>query len=81
MLWITELIHDFPDWLVEMDIVKSPVVEELRQAGIDEQFNVGGDDSQNRKKKAAFNAENHNYLYWPNARVPYAFHPNIGMHW
>ena len=62
-----------------MDIVKSPLVEELRQAGINEQPNINGD-GQNRKKKATFNRENHIYLYWPNARVPYAFHPNIGTH-
>ena len=59
--------------------MKSPLVEELRQTGIYERFNVGGD-GQNRKKKATFNRENHVYLYWPNARVPYAFHPNIGTH-
>ena len=64
--------------------MRSPVVEEIRQFGINE--GPGGGEGEGltsfntaqRRKKGAFNAENHNYLYWPNATVPYAFHPYIG---
>lgn len=69
---------------MEIDIVRSPMVEELRQSGINE--GPGGEGEaltshnvDQRKKKAAFNAQHHGYLYWPNARVPYAFHPYIGI--
>ena len=80
------LIREFPDWLVEMDIVKSPIVEEFLRHGINEQPTTDSDEGMpavassidQREKKASFNAQQHNYLYWPNARIPYAFHPYIG---
>ena len=98
----TALIREFPDWLVEIDIVRSPIVEEILRHGIDERPTTAvdpeeggdlGDDSdseggedmagatrvEHREKKAPFNAQLHNYLYWPDARIPYAFHPYIGV--
>jgi hypothetical protein len=99
----TALIREFPDWLVEMDIVRSPIVEEFLRHGINERPTTaaelaggagGGDgseggvgvvggtsiDHRDREKKAPFNAQLHNYLYWPDARIPYAFHPYIGAY-
>ena len=98
----TALIREFPDWLVEMDIVRSPTVEELLRHAINERppstpEQLGSDDEDeevgqlvpvpgtsvigdHREKKAPFNAQQHSYLYWPDARVPYAFHPYIGMY-
>ena len=87
------LIREFPDWLVEMDIVRSPIVEEFLRHGIDERptttATAGSDDQErelhgvagidHREKKAPFNAQQHSYLYWPDARIPYAFHPYIGI--
>lgn len=93
----TALIRDqeFSNWLVEIDIVRSPIVEEILRHGIDERPTTAakgggdlGDDSDSkggpsveyREKKAPFNAQLHNYLYWPDARIPYAFHPYIGTY-
>ena len=87
----TALIREFPDWLVEMDIVRSPIVEEFLRHGINERptTTAGSDDQEgelhggtgidHREKKAPFNAQQHSYLYWPDARIPYAFHPYIGI--
>ena len=87
------MIREFSDWLVEIDIVRSPIVEEILRHGIDERPTTAakgggdlGDDSDSkggpsveyREKKAPFNAQLHSYLYWPDARIPYAFHPYIG---
>ena len=83
------LIREFPNWLVEMDIVRSPTVDEFMRHGIDEgptNLEVDGGhlgeqsatSTGRREKKAPFNAHQHGYLYWPDARVPYAFHPFIG---
>ena len=81
------LIREFPDWLVEMDIVKSPIVEEFLRHGINERPTTDSElegmpaiasSIDQREKKASFNAQQHNYLYWPNARIPYVFHPYIG---
>ena len=65
--------------------MKSPIVEEFLQHGINERPTTDSDGQtvpgtdQQREKKASFNAQQHNYLYWPNARVPYDFHPYIGI--
>ena len=86
---LSALIREFPDWLVEMDIVRSPIVEEFLRHGIDERPTTAGSDHEegqvgtsidHREKKAPFNAQLHNYLYWPDARIPYAFHPYIGTY-
>ena len=63
--------------------MRSPLVEEFRRTGVDEGPHGNTEsstvNSDNRKKKAAFNGYYHEYLYWPDARVPYAFHPYVGM--
>ena len=79
----TELIHEFPDWLVEMDIVRSHTIEPFRQSAIDERptgSETWTTTTEHREKKASFNTWFHGYLYWPGARVPYAFHPYIGIY-
>ena len=82
-----------------MDIVRSPIVEEILRHGINERPTtavegggdleddseggedvVGGTSIEHREKKAPFNAQLHSYLYWPDARIPYAFHPYIGTY-
>lgn len=58
------------DTLVELDIINTPEVQEIRSHGV--LSPVDDEQSEVRTKRAATNIRQ-----WPNKRVPYTFHWSV----
>ena len=60
--------------LVEMDIVNTPAIQELRAQGVSQQEQEGRASAHNRTRRGATVFD-----LWPGARIPYKIHYFISM--